>query len=334
MATYNNIRPTAIIVKKESPSTRTKTGHAAHQYERKPVEVKNVPTVRNRGQGGMLDVLLHPDFQNNQWIYLSYSKKNPTGKGATTAVIRAKLVGDELKEIVEVFEALPYNSKSHHYGSRMVFDGEGYLYISVGDRGVRDKNPQSLSNSCGKIHRVHDDGSIPKDNPFYGKNNFVQSIWTYGNRNPQGLAYDRNSDQLWESEHAPRGGDEINLIQKGSNYGWPLISYGINYSGSVFTKKTKQTGMEQPIHYYVPSPALSGLAIVNSDKYPNWEGNLMAGSLRLQYLSRLVVKNNKMIKEERLLENIGRLRSVEMGKDGYLYIGVERPGYIFRLTPI
>jgi len=295
--------------------------------------IKGLPKIKATGQGGLLDVALHPDFEKNQLLYFSYSKPKGISE-STTSVVKAKLVNYQLTEQEEILEALPYHNSRNHFGSRLQFDSKGYLFISIGDRFRRDENPQDLSRHAGKIHRLHADGSIPLDNPFVNRKNAIASIWSYGHRNPQGLAYDTETDILWESEHAPRGGDEINLIQKGLNYGWPIVSYGINYSGSVFTKKTEQKGMEQPTHYYVPSPALSGLAIVNSDKYPNWKGNLMAGSLRLQYLSRLIVKDNQVQKEERLLENIGRVRSVEMGKDGYLYIGVERPGFVFRLMPI
>ncbi len=296
------------------------------------IAVKNIPTVKNRGQGGMLDVTLHPDFKNNQWIYLSYSKNNPNGNGATTAVIRGKLVGDELKEIKEIFEALPYNGKRHHYGSRMVFDDQGYLYISVGDRGVRDKNPQSLSNSCGKIHRVHDDGSIPKDNPFYGKNNVVPSIWTYGNRNPQGLVFDEVNKIVWEHEHGPKGGDELNLVNKGVNYGWPIASYGINYIGTKFTDITEREDFQSPVTYWVPSIAPSGMAIIKGENYPKWNGNILTGSLKFDYISRVKVNGSKMLEEELILKDIGRVRSIEMGADGYLYVGVEDPGRILRIV--
>ena len=295
------------------------------------VQVNNVPSVKNRGQGGMLDVTLHPDFKNNQWVYLSYSKKNPNGSGATTAVIRGKLVGDELKEITEIFAAVPYNGKSHHYGSRMVFDHEGYLYISVGDRGERDKNPQSLNNSCGKIHRVHDDGSIPKDNPFYGKNNVIQSIWTYGNRNPQGLVFDDVNKIVWEHEHGPRGGDELNLVNKGVNYGWPIASYGINYIGTKFTDITERDDFQSPVTYWVPSIAPSGMAIIKGDNYSKWNGNILTGSLRFDYVSRVAVNGNKLLNEEKILEDIGRVRSIEMGADGFLYVGVEAPGRILKI---
>ena len=297
----------------------------------KIITVKKVPEVQNKGQGGMLDVALHPDFKNNNWIYLSFSKKNPEGRGATTAVIRAKLVDDTLTEVEEIFEALPYNGKGHHFGSRMVFDDKGYLYISVGDRGVRDENPQSLDNSCGKIHRVHDDGRIPSDNPFYGKNNLVQSIWTYGNRNPQGLIFDDVNKIVWEHEHGPRGGDELNLVTKGTNYGWPVASYGINYSGTKFTKITERDDFQSPVTYWVPSIAPSGMAIIKGDNYPKWNGNILTGSLRFDYVSRVKVDGNKLLEEEKILEDIGRVRSIEMGEDGFIYVGVETPGRILRI---
>lgn len=297
------------------------------------VEISGVPEVKYENQGGLLDVNVHPNFAQNQYVYIAYSK--PKGeKEATTAVMRAKLQNDALVDKKVIWEALPYWDTPYHYGCRLVFDNDGYLFISMGDRAKRDEMPQSLENFCGKIHRINDDGSIPDDNPFVNTPGAIGSIWSYGHRNPQGLAIDRANNILWESEHAPRGGDEINIIEKGQNYGWPVISYGINYSGTVFTDMTAKEGMVQPEYYYLPSTGTCGLAFVNSDKYPNWKGDLLAGSLRFQYLSRLKLDNNKIVGEERLLTGIGRLRTVNQGPDGYIYIGVEDPGYVFRLMPI
>ncbi|MEM6316520.1 MAG: PQQ-dependent sugar dehydrogenase [Bacteroidota bacterium] len=310
-----------------------RTGKFYRQSEGKDkVLIEGTPAVRAVGQGGLLDVAVHPDFDNNQTIYLSYSK--PKGdKEATTALLMAQLVDDKLVNQKEILEALPYSTRPYHYGSRIVFDNGGHLFVTVGDRNHRDDNPQDLSRSPGKIHRLNLDGSIPEDNPFVGQADAIASIWSYGHRNPQGLVYDSEKDIMWETEHAPRGGDEINIVQKGLNYGWPVISYGINYNGTVFTNETAKDGMEQPVFYYLPSTGTCGLTLVTGDKYPAWKGNLLAGSLRFRYLSRLEIADNKVVGEERLLENIGRLRSVIMGNDGYIYIGVEAPGYVFRLKP-
>ena len=295
-------------------------------------KIQGLPKIKVVGQGGLLDVAIHPNFKNNQTIYFAYTKPNGLAE-STTSVVKATLINTKLTNLQEIMEALPYHGSRNHYGSRLEFDDKGYLFITIGDRFRRDENPQDLGRHAGKIHRLHADGRIPKDNPFVNQKGALASIWSYGHRNPQGLVYDATTGKLWESEHAPRGGDEINLIQPKLNYGWPIVSYGINYSGSVFTHLTQKEGMEQPAHYYVPSPALSGLAIVNSDLYPNWQGNLMAGSLRFQYLSRLTLKNDKVISEERLLENIGRVRAVEIDPNGYLCIGVET-GHVYRLLPI
>ncbi len=295
-------------------------------------KIKGLPKIKVVGQGGLLDVAIHPDFNSNQTIFFAYTKPKGISE-TTTSMVKATLANNEVKDLTEIMEALPYHGTRNHYGSRLQFDDKGYLYVTVGDRFRRDENPQDLSRHAGKIHRFHADGSIPKDNPFVHQKGVIASIWSYGHRNPQGLAYDAATGKLWESEHAPRGGDEINLIQPSLNYGWPVVSYGINYNGSVFTNLTHQADMEQPAHYYVPSPALSGLAVVNSDQYPNWKGNLMAGSLRFQYLSRLTVKDDSIIAEERLLENIGRVRSVELDPNGYICIGVET-GHVYRLLPM
>ncbi len=296
-------------------------------------QIRGVPAVKYKGQGGLLDVEVHPDFASNQTIYLAYSK--PKGISAsTTAILKAKLVNDALTEKEIILEALPYRDTRHHYGCRMAFDKDGYLFISIGDRGKRDENPQSLDNHCGKIHRINADGSIPKDNPFVSTPNAIPSIWSYGHRNQQGLVIDDNTGTVWSTEHGPRGGDELNIIQKGLNYGWPIISYGINYSGTRFTNLTKKEGMEQPVFYYLPSIGACGLTLVTGDKYPDWTGSLLSGSLRFQYISRLKMKNNQVTGEERLLENIGRLREIVMGKDGYIYFTVEDPGFVFRLTPV
>lgn len=302
----------------------------------KKQEVSGVPEVLAMGQGGLLDVELHPQFAENNWIYLSYSKpKEENGeKLGATAVMRAKLTGNRLSEQKVIFEALPYSKTRHHYGSRLEFDPEGRLFISVGDRGNRDENPQSLDNYCGKIHRVYDDGRIPEDNPFVEKEDAVASIFSYGHRNPQGLAMHPETGVMWDHEHGPRGGDEVNIIEKGKNYGWPVISYGINYNGTTFTNKTEQAGMEQPDLYWVPSIAPCGSTFVTGDRYPAWKGDLLVGSLRFKYVNRCIVENNKIVGEEKLFKNIGRVRAVEVGPDGYIYVSVENPGFIFRVVPV
>ncbi|MEO0897287.1 MAG: PQQ-dependent sugar dehydrogenase [Bacteroidota bacterium] len=295
-------------------------------------EIANAPKVKAQGQGGLLDVELHPKYEENGWLFLSFSK--PQGAKATTAVIRAKLQNDALVDVEEVFEGKPYWGTTYHFGSRIVFDNDGYMYISMGDRGKRDINPQGLDKHGGKIHRLNDDGSIPSDNPFIGQENVVPSIWSYGHRNPQGLAYNPETNTLWENEHGPRGGDEINMIRPGLNFGWPIISYGINYNGTTFTTLTAKDGMEQPESHWTPSIGVCGMAVITSDKYPGWKGDLMSGSLRFNYVSRSVVKDNKVVKEEIILKNIGRVRSVVMGRDGYMYVGVENPGAIYRIMPV
>lgn len=298
--------------------------------------VNGVPEVLAEGQGGLLDVALHPDFQNNQWIYLSYSKPKIEEEDtlATTAITRAKLEGNTLTEQKLIFEALPYATTRHHYGSRLVFDNDGYLFFSVGDRGNHNENPQNLDNHCGKIHRIKDDGSIPQDNPFVDQQGALPTIYSYGHRNPQGMAMHPSTGVIWAHEHGPRGGDEVNIIQEAKNYGWPVISYGINYDGTTLTHETKKEGMEQPILYWVPSIAPSGMAFVTGNRYKGWKGNLLAGSLRFKYLNRCKVEGNKIIEEEILMKNIGRVRNVEMAPDGYIYVAVEEPGAVYRLVPI
>jgi aldose sugar dehydrogenase len=299
-------------------------------------EIKGVPPVKNKGQGGLLDVELHPGFEQNNIIYLSYSKqKNEDGKElGTTAVIMAKLIANELMDVKEIFEATPYVEANHHYGSRLEFDNKGYLYISVGDRGNQNEHPQFLTNACGKIHRIKDDGSVPDDNPFVATPGAIKTIYSYGQRNPQGLAFNPADNKLWENEHGPRGGDEINIIEPGHNYGWPTISYGINYNGTTFTNKTAMDSMDQPIVYWLPSIGPSGMVFVKGNRYPAWQGNIMSGSLRFKYLQRSVVQGNKIIKEEPILKKVGRLRDVQMGQDGYLYIATENPGAIYKLVPV
>jgi aldose sugar dehydrogenase len=298
--------------------------------------ISNVPEVLSEGQGGLLDVEIHPDYINNHYVYLSYSKfKSENGKKlSTTAIARAKFENNSLIDFKDIFIAEPYTKSEYHYGSRIQFDKDNYMYFSVGERGNKDDNPQSLGNHLGKIHRLKDDGTIPSDNPFVNSENQMASIFSYGHRNPQGLVYNPKTNQMWETEHGPRGGDEVNIIKKGANFGWPVISYGINYDGTTFTNITKNEGMEQPETYWIPSIAPSGLAFNFGDKYPEWQNDLFVGSLRFKYLNRCVVKDNKIIEQEKLLVNIGRLRNIKMGKDGYLYVGVETPGAVYRLLPV
>lgn len=298
--------------------------------------ISGVPEVRYNGQGGLMDLELHPDFVNNHWLYVSYSGQRIEGTDtlAGTVLSRYKFANDQLTNEEILFEAHPYGTSGSHFGGRIEFDNDGYLFFSVGDRRKENENPQFLSNHCGKIHRMMDDGSVPPDNPFVGQDSVVPTIFSYGHRNPQGLALHPSNGQIWSHEHGPRGGDEVNIIKPGLNYGWPVISYGIEYDGRTFTNEVEREGMEQPLLYWVPSIAPCGASFVTTDKYPGWEGDFLVGSLRFKYLNRCVVEDDKIIREEPLLKGVGRLRNVRIGPDGYIYIAVEEPGYVFRLMPL
>lgn len=299
-------------------------------------QINGVPEVLAKGQGGLMDVVPDPGFAENQLIYLSYSKFKNDGDGlvATTAIMQAKLEGDALTGQKDIFVAMPYSKTQHHYGSRMQFGKDGYLYFSVGERGNEKVNPQEIKdNDLGKVHRIKSDGSIPQDNPFVKDKKGSPSIYNYGHRNPQGMTIHPETGQIWTNEHGPRGGDEINIEEPGKNYGWPVITYGINYNGKPISNLTAKAGMVQPVHYWIPSIGPSGLAFVTSNRYKNWKGNLLSGSLRFKFLQRSVLKGNKVVKEEILFKNIGRVRDVRMAPDGFIYIAVEWPGRIYKLVP-
>ncbi len=308
-----------------------KSGKLYRVAGKKVTTISGVPEVYFENQGGLMDITLHPDYQNNGWIYISYSKggrKDSKGTElSTTAIARAKLDGDQLVNLQEVFVAEPWEPKKGHYGSRIVFDKEGYMFFSVGERQNRDNNPQTLRNHLGKIHRTFDDGSVPDDNPFRSSPIAMPSIYSYGHRNPQGLVISPDGT-IWETEHGPKGGDELNIIEPGKNYGWPVISYGINYDGTSFTELTAKEGMEQPVNYWVPSIAPCGMEWVTSNKYGDLQGDILVGSLSFQYVNRCVMENGKVVKEEKLLEGVGRVRAIEEAPDGTIYVGVENIGIV------
>lgn len=303
---------------------------------KKKVAVKGSPVVFDANQGGLLDVILHPQYKSNGFIYLSYSAIREEGgkKLGSTAIMRARLDGNELKDQKVIFEAYPFTAMRHHYGSRMVFGKDGMLYFSVGERGNEKEFPQNLDNDMGKIHRLKDDGTVPDDNPFVNTPGARASIWSYGHRNPQGLTIHPLTGEIWSHEHGPRGGDEINIVKKAANYGWPVITYGINYNGKIISNKTAQEGMEQPVQYWIPSIGPCGMTFVTTKKYKGWENQLLSGSLRFKYLNISYLDGIKVTKEDKLLKNIGRMRDVRVGPDGFIYVAVEEPGAVFRLVPV
>ena len=302
----------------------------------KKVIIRGGPSVYAEGQGGLLDVELHPNFEKNGWVYLSYSShKMEDGETvSSTSVRRYKLKRNRLTKEKLIIEAFPYGETEIHYGSRLEFDKDGYLFLTVGDRGSRDTNPQDLTRFPGKVHRIQDDGSIPSDNPFVDTPGAVKSIYSFGHRNPQGFFIHPVTGTIWSHEHGPRGGDEINIVRKGENYGWPLVSYGINYNGTVFTTLTKKEGMRDPLHYWIPSIGPSGMTFVTGDRYPGWEGHLLVGSLRFEYLNLCEIEDEKVLSESILLKNIGRVRNVKQGPDGYIYVATEEPGILYRIVPV
>ncbi len=310
-----------------------KTGELYHFKNGKKTSISNTPETYQRGQGGLLDVQVHPDFKNNGWIYLSYASSEGEEKGGHTALMRGQLKNNTLTNHQLLYKASPNTTKGQHFGSRIAFDDKGYVYLTIGERGARDVNPQDISRDGGKIYRFNADGSIPKDNPFYNTKNAKKAIYSYGHRNPQGLVKHPKTGEIWNHEHGPRGGDEINIVKAGANYGWPVITYGINYSGTPITDQTKMEGMEQPIHYWLPSIAPSGMAFITTDTYgADYNGSLLVGSLKFQYLERLEMNGTKVVNREKLMGDIGRVRDVEEGPDGIIYVAVEGKG-IYTLTP-
>ncbi len=307
-----------------------------------PDPVAGVPSVVTEGQGGLLDVVPHPDFEENRLLYLSFSKPKDDRERGTTAVVRGRFENDTLTDVEEIFEA--ESEGRGHYGSRLAFDGNGYLFITVGDRqappsGDLEAHPaQDLSNHHGTTNRIHDDGRIPEDNPFVGQEGVQPSIWSYGHRNEQGLAVDPWTGNVWANEHGPQGGDELNLIQPGMNYGWPVVGYGVNYrTGLAIHEGTHREGMEPPVHFWVPSIGISGLMIYTGDRFPAWRGSIFVGGLAGQQLARLTMAGQEVLSEETLVQGQGRIRDVRQGPDGLIYLAIDdragAPTSILRMEP-
>jgi glucose/arabinose dehydrogenase len=296
--------------------------------------VSGLPAITASGQGGLLDVALHPDFIKNRLIYFSYS--GPGKGGIGTEVARGKLSGNHLENLEVIFRMAPKSNTSRHFGSRLVFDQEGYLYITLGDRGKKAR-AQRPGDHAGSVIRLHDDGRVPADNPFVGQKEWRPEKYTSGHRNMQGATIHPETGSVWTHEHGPQGGDEINVIRPGMNYGWPVITYGVNYgTGTKIGEGTRKPGMAQPLYYWVPSIAPSGMTFYTGDKFKRWRGNLFVGALKDQMLVRLTLEGERVVSEERLLINkLGRIRDVSQGPDGFLYLLTdEKDGMLFRLEPV
>lgn len=294
--------------------------------------VTGLPEITASGQGGLLDIALHPDFTNNRWLYFSYSHGN--NQGLTTRLARAQYHDGQLSNVEILFDAAPRLSGGRHFGSRIVFDDHGYLYLTVGDRGQQNR-AQDLSSHMGTTVRLHDDGSVPNDNPFVNRTNALPEIYTYGNRNPQGLTLHPESRRVWQTEHGPRGGDEINLIQAGLNYGWPEVTHGINYNGTPITDLTDKEGMESPLLHWTPSIAPSGLAIYTGDVFPQWQGDLFTGALAGQKIQRVRFDGTEVVEQEDMLTSFNtRIRDIRNGPDGTLWLLTdEGNGRLLRMVP-
>ena len=300
-----------------------------------PQPVTGLPPISARSQGGLLDVALHPDYNENHLVYISYSGSEDGG--LSTDVARGRLVDNRLEDLEIIFRMQPRSSQAVHFGSRLVFDRDGYLYITLGDRGDRDRAQRS-DDHAGSVIRLHDDGRVPADNPFVDQPGWKREIYTLGHRNIQGAVLHPRTGELWTHEHGPRGGDEVNIIRAGVNYGWPVITHGTNYTTrTAIGEGTHKEGMAQPVHYWVPvSIAPSGMAFYTGDRFPGWHGDLFVGALRDRMLVRLRLDGEKVVQEEHLLEGVlGRVRDVRNGPDGFLYLLTdEKNGMLARLEPV
>jgi glucose/arabinose dehydrogenase len=299
-----------------------------------PEPVAGLPALAPHGQGGLLDVALHPSFARNHLVYLAYVAEGPGGYG--TEVARGRLAGSRLVDVTVLFRMTPKTRTGRHFGSRLVFDRDGRLFVTLGDRGDRPR-AQRLDDHAGSIVRISDDGGVPADNPFVARPGALGEIFTYGNRNVQGAALHPETGELWAHEHGPQGGDELNVIRAGVNYGWPVITYGVNYGiGTSIGEGTEKAGMAQPLHHWVPSIAPSGMTFYTGGRFPQWRGNLFVGSLKFRQLVRLELSGERVVHEERLLTDVlGRIRDVRQGPDGLLYVLTDAgDGLLARLEPV
>lgn len=301
--------------------------------------IKNTPKVLNEGQGGLMDVAIDPDYKENGWIYLAFShelekKSGEERSGAMTKIVRGKIENNTWTNEQVLFEAPHelYRTTRHHYGCRIVFDKKGFLYFAIGERGTGE-HAQDITRPNGKVHRINKDGSIPETNPFVNEKDAIKSIYSLGNRNIQGMAIHPETDELWATEHGPMGGDELNLIQSGKNYGWPVITYGINYNGTIITDVKRLPGLEQPVLYWRPSTAVCGLDFYSGELFQKWKNKLMVGALKYEQVSLLDIENDRVMHEEVILKNQGRVRDVQTGPDGAIYVVLNDPGTVLRLTP-
>jgi len=303
-------------------------------------EITGFPAVLATGQGGLLDVRVHPDYSLNGWVYASYAASNSTG-GGQLKLIRFKITNNKVQNIEDLFSTNGSNTWYGHYGSRIVFDKNKYLFLSAGEGGntsyggptTSNNNAQNPASFWGKIHRLKDDGSIPSDNPVLAGNSDPSSVYSYGHRNPQGLTIHPQTNDIWETEHGPKGGDEVNIISKGQNYGWPVYSIGINYDGKAISSGHTASGITEPLYTWTPSIGICGMTFITSSMFKSWKGNLLISGLASQKLYRCIVEGNKIISESILLENSGRVRNVIQGPDGSVYVSVENPGRIIQIRP-
>jgi glucose/arabinose dehydrogenase len=308
-----------------------------------PQAVEGVPAVfQGNNQAGLLEVAPHPNFATNRMLYLTYSKPIGDGKESTTALVRGRFENDRLTNVEQLFESV---SKGRgHYGGKIAFDKNGFLFLTLGDRQVAPEGnleahpAQDLTNHHGKMIRLHDDGKVPADNPFVNQAGAKPEIWSYGHRNVQGIAVHPDTGEVWADEHGPQGGDEVNRIQRGANYGWPVIGFGVNYTtGLAIHTGTHRKGMEQPVHIWVPSIGISGMMFYTGDKFPQWRGNMFVGGMVGQQLVRLTLNGQRVVSEETLMPQMGRVRDVRQGLDGFIYLVIDdrdgKPTPIYRLEP-
>ncbi len=305
----------------------------SQDFKLDPKPIEGLPEVIANGQGGLFDVVLHPQHAQNGWIYWAYNAPGTGGWG--TALARGKLQGHRMTEVQVLFSMQPKTRSAHHFGGRIVFDATGMVYLTLGDRGDKDR-AQKLNDHAGSVIRLHDDGRVPNDNPFVQRAGALPEKWTLGHRNMQGAAIHPKSGELWTHEHGPQGGDEVNVIRPGLNYGWPVVTYGVNYGlGTKIGEGQSKPGMVQPLQVWVPSIAPSGMAFVSGSQFPQWQGSMLVGALRGQMLVRLTLEGDKVLSEERLFQGRpGRIRDVRMGPDGLVYLLTDDPqGALLRLEP-